>query len=386
MNQNVYAMRIKLPITLLFFLGLWLVACEPEQAAGPDPTLDPDPPVEDPVTTGEPTDLIYLLQIMGEDPCGDPLKLDLIAADTALAGGIRVVNSDEYLFVNYLTNDGWQLERTRLYAGPCADVPLTGAGEPAINQFPYQVDHPDMTTSYTYAIPLADLTDCYCIAPNALVKLFDDNGDPVQLDLAWPDATYFSGSSGAAYLDFCTVECDDPPPPSGDCVGEFHTISQGGWGSPPNGNNPGVYLHAHFADAFPDGLTIGCDYTVHFDSAQNVTDYLPGGSGPAVLDQDYVNPTEKISILVAQVTAMALNVGFDAYDPDFNASDFPFADLVISHGDFEGWSVAEFLALAEEVLGGCNDDYSPSQINSLLSAINGSYQDVGTNGGWLECP
>src|SRR5215510_9913562 len=40
--------------------------------------------------------------------------------------------------------------------------------------------------------------------------------------------------------------------------GQFRTQTQGGWGAPPAGNNPGAYLHAHFATAFPTGLTIGC--------------------------------------------------------------------------------------------------------------------------------
>src|SRR4029079_4504484 len=34
------------------------------------------------------------------------------------------------------------------------------------------------------------------------------------------------------------------------CTG-FRTQTQGGWGTDPTGNNPGVYLHANFAAAFP---------------------------------------------------------------------------------------------------------------------------------------
>ncbi|MFM9004604.1 MAG: SprB repeat-containing protein, partial [Flavobacteriales bacterium] len=55
------------------------------------------------------------------------------------------------------------------------------------------------------------------------------------------------------------INCDEE-----DC-GPHKTFTQGGWGAEPNGNNPGVYLHANFDAAYPSGLTIGCgDNTLSF--------------------------------------------------------------------------------------------------------------------------
>jgi len=57
------------------------------------------------------------------------------------------------------------------------------------------------------------------------------------------------------------------------CVaGQLRTQTPRGWGATPNGNNPGAYLHAHFAQAFPNGITIGCgNNQLVFTSAQAVT-------------------------------------------------------------------------------------------------------------------
>jgi hypothetical protein len=59
---------------------------------------------------------------------------------------------------------------------------------------------------------------------------------------------------------------------------QFRTQTQGGWGSPPNGNNPGAYLAAHFASAFPNGLEIGCTNRLRLTSAAAVRAFLPSGS------------------------------------------------------------------------------------------------------------
>src|SRR5205085_783181 len=69
-----------------------------------------------------------------------------------------------------------------------------------------------------------------------------------------------------------------PPPPPGDC-GQLRTQTPGGWGAKPAGNNPGTYLYAHFAAAFPSGLTVGVtpNYNIKLTSPQAVTNFLPSG-------------------------------------------------------------------------------------------------------------
>jgi hypothetical protein len=174
-----------------------------------------------------------------------------------------------------------------------------------------------------------------------------------------------------------------------DC-GQFRTQSQGGWGTNPAGENPGTYLHDHFAGVYPSGLTVGCvgGYSVSYSTASSITDYLPAGGTAAVLTFNVTNPGSKSikNVLIGQVTALALNVAFDYADPNFAPAQGNLADLVISSGQFAGMSVSDFLNLANNVLGGCNTSYTADSINQTASLINANFIDGTTDGGFLTCP
>jgi hypothetical protein len=113
------------------------------------------------------------------------------------------------------------------------------------------------------------------------------------------------------FFKYCRQECEEE---EDDC-GPLRTQTQGGWGSKPNGNNNGVYLHENFAAAFPDGVTVGCaeKYTVKFTTAQAITDFLPAGGEPGKLKASAVDPADKSikNVLIGQLTALTLNIGFD---------------------------------------------------------------------------
>jgi hypothetical protein len=168
-----------------------------------------------------------------------------------------------------------------------------------------------------------------------------------------------------------------------DC--QLRTQTPGGWGAPANGNNPGVYRDAHFDDAFPDGLTVGCDYTLTLTSAQSVEDYLPCGGPPAVLSQSYVDPDCIQNVFSQHIIALTLSVGFDLNDPDFGDADVSLADAIVNNGTFEGWTVAEILVMANEVFGGCSDAYSAGEAKSVVAMINENFVDGDSNNGNLDC-
>ena len=106
-----------------------------------------------------------------------------------------------------------------------------------------------------------------------------------------------------------------------------------------------------------------------------------------VLSDSYVNPTDPlISTLAGNLLAVQLALDFDAYDPNFGASSGYLGDLVISQGDFQGWTVTELVALANDALGGCNTTYSLSAINDTLASISSTFTDGMINSGFLDCP
>jgi hypothetical protein len=171
------------------------------------------------------------------------------------------------------------------------------------------------------------------------------------------------------------------PQPHLDCTGgcePLRTYTQGGWGAVPNGNNPGVYLHANFDAAFPSGLTIGCSSnTLSFYSAQEITDFLPKGGTPDELPV--------LSVLTGQLLAASLSVGFDAHDANFAASEGSLGGRVIQSGPYAGTTVSEILAIANDAIGGCSASVDLSALNAALTAINENYDNGNTDNGFLGC-
>ena len=172
--------------------------------------------------------------------------------------------------------------------------------------------------------------------------------------------------------------------------GQFRTQSQGGWGVNPAGENPGTYLRDHFASVFPAGLSVGSAsmYSVYYSTSSAVTAFLPAGGTAAVLTFNATNPDAKVikNVLIGQVTALAINVAFDYADPNFSPSQGNLADLVIGSGQFAGMSVSQFLAIANGVLGGTINAYTPDAINQTASSINANFIDGTMDGGFLTCP
>ncbi|MGZ3861295.1 MAG: lectin-like domain-containing protein [Flavisolibacter sp.] len=183
-----------------------------------------------------------------------------------------------------------------------------------------------------------------------------------------------------------------PPPPPPPTCGQLKTVTQGGWGAPPRGSNPGAYLRDHFASAFPNGVTIGNlnnqNYYVHLTSAQAIQNFLPQGGPPSTLNQNYVDPTARTSagVLAGQILTLTLNVGFDKADPAFGPAGVQLGNMIIKSGTFAGWTVNDFLSLANQVLSGASKAYSPSVINDVADQINSNYDGGQSDGGFLRCP
>ncbi|MCB0762332.1 MAG: LamG domain-containing protein [Flavobacteriales bacterium] len=172
-----------------------------------------------------------------------------------------------------------------------------------------------------------------------------------------------------------------------DCANaQLRTQTPGGWGAPPNGNNPGMYLHQHFNAAFPNGLTIGCNNTLTLTNAQAVTDFLPSGTTPTTLPAgDLVDPAGGYSnVFAGHLVALTLSVTFDNMDSGFGASDLALEDMVLQSGSFQGMTVGALLQLANEAIGGCLD-YDYPAISSALASCNENYVDGTTNQGFLGC-
>jgi hypothetical protein len=280
--------------------------------------------------------------------CEETLNLP-ITIDGVQQGNASIEVSEAGLNVKYdLTASEWFLLKLIIQAGECTDSVPSGQ---TIERLYIQNDEVRLDSAL---IPADSLPECGCFHSAITIGRFNSSTSQLETIVIDLDANY------------CLCE----KPPGG---GNLCTVTQGGWGADPHGQNPGTYLSANFEAAFPNDLVVGCTYTLTFTSAQAITNFLPQGGQAAALTTSYVNPPNIKNVLAGQVVALKLNVTFDAFDESFSESEADLGDAVVQSGTFEGWTVYEVLAEAERALGGCGSQYTFSQLNEALTAINESW-------------
>lgn len=201
----------------------------------------------------------------------------------------------------------------------------------------------------------------------------------------------YNGSNpwNTLYIQFTpqSMECVEQPP------SDLATFTQGGWGSEPEGKNPGSLLHANFGNVYPNGLYIGGNFKLTFTTAQAITNFLPQGGKSSTLAGNAQNPTTSAAgVFAGQVLALKLNVDFSnagVTSPGLGSQNIISSpkDGLPNPGALAGYTVAEVLAIANSVLGG-NLGALPggmkiSQLNDIVDAINNNYHS-GIDNGFLE--
>ena len=159
--------------------------------------------------------------------------------------------------------------------------------------------------------------------------------------------------------------------------GDFCTYTQGGWGSVPQGNNPGTILRDSTIFTFP--VSVGTGYSMTFKTADAITAYLPAGSKPKPLTMNYENPpTTSSGVFGGQVLALQLNVTLDPAG---------FGGLVIINTGtfFDGMTVGDVLEAANLALGGgaLPSGYTIPKLNDLVSFLNQDFDNC-LPSGWAQ--
>ncbi len=195
----------------------------------------------------------------------------------------------------------------------------------------------------------------------------DSNVTPSQVTLTANDSKDLT-------IDFGYVKPRGPQAP-------YKSFTQGGWGAKPSGNNPGKFLADNFARVYPSGITIGGAKTIKLTSSSSVERFLPQGSSPARLTQNYTNPNWDITVLAGQVLALKMNVDFSTAGLTRSG----FGALVVVSGDLAGDTVNQVLALANTVLGGGSlpAGLSLSELNEVVTRINENFNGGTQNNGYL---
>jgi hypothetical protein len=171
-------------------------------------------------------------------------------------------------------------------------------------------------------------------------------------------------------------------------VGDYRTQTRGYW---PN-NNGQTFLSAHLS-LFP--LTIG--------DGTNTKNFADPASVKTYLNSDIAKGTPGVlpngGTFAAQVLTLAINLKADGQVASFGAADGQLANLVVNIDDadiaafpewaslkaWNGKSVQEIFDIAQKVLGGTSTEYTPSQVNQVLTAINENFDNGTVNNGFLGC-
>jgi hypothetical protein len=319
--------------------------------------------------------------------CGTPKSFNLIDKYKVQLGTVSVSNdaTNVYITIN-ISDPDFKLVKTALIIGTQQHVTDgVTTGWPKLGPGPLNPDYsqtfkPGVTT-YTFTVPLSGLEDCFDFAIYGKLTKKVDGKNVADIIFLQSDPQ-LTTKCWQTYAEYCKQDC--PPPP--DC-GQLTTFTQGGYGND-QGNGAGTsYMIAHFATAFPSGVTIGCasGFTQKMTTAASIQAYLPSGSTAVALTQNYVDNGPN-TVLGGQLLTLALSVGFDNADPNFGAAGVLLEDMVIGSGTFAGKTVGEFLAIANDVYGGCSNAYTPQQVEDEADLINNNYDGGTVDKGHLTCP
>jgi len=319
--------------------------------------------------------------------CGTPESFNLIDKYKVQLGTVSVSNDATNVFVTINISDpDFKLVKAALIIGTQQHVTDgVTTGWPKLGPGPVSPDYsqtfkPGVTT-YTFTVPIGSLENCFDFAVYGKLTKKVDGKNVADIIFLQSDPQ-LTTKCWQTYAQYCKQDC--PPPP--DC-GQLTTFTQGGYGND-KGNGAGTsYMIAHFASAFPSGVTLGCagGFTMKMNSASAIQAYLPSGSTAAILTANYVDAGPN-TVLGGQLLTLALSVGFDNADPNFGAAGVNLEDMVIGSGDFAGKTVGQFLQIANDVFGGCSTDYTAAQLNVEATAINENYDEGKVDNGHLTCP
>ncbi len=165
------------------------------------------------------------------------------------------------------------------------------------------------------------------------------------------------------------------------CTG-FVTYTQEVWNENSESDkcgNSNKLLTNNFSTVFPNGLTVGCNagYKIIITTREHIKSFLPAEGNENSLDKSCTNPKNtRAGKLAGELIALTLNVAYDDAIPSFSAPENHIGDMTIQlvSSPFYGLTVRQFLAVANNVLGGCSSTYTASQVCNMAKKINENFK------------
>lgn len=330
-------------------------------------------------------------------PVGQSMTVPLLSEGAGVVGRTTIANSESTLTVTVVADEGWTLQQVRVGLGTTlSQIPQTRHGEPIPGRFPLQAKPQDGATTREWRLPLLvepDTVLYFAVEAEVKKKELKDGDKKAQkndddkncvVDYAWGEGTRFPKQNGSMYFTY-TVQRPGPPT----LAGLYRTWTQEQWGAP--GSDAAAYLQANFASVFPDGIRVGArvGFTAQFTDATAIVELLPQSGPPVPLTRNSVNPRTIGNSLVANTLALALNVGFDASQPDSAPGILPLEQLVVADpaSPFYGLRVGEVLAFANEYLSNRGlVTFTGEELNDCVLRINRTFENGTVDLGFVALP
>jgi hypothetical protein len=321
-----------------------------------------------------------------ERSCGSPALVDVRDENRSSVGVLETLNDNENLWLIYSPNISNRLIKAHLYIGPEESVPRDGRGNDLMSEFPIKVLNEAGAIGWVYHFPLDSLPECFVIvaclhiADRELVRPL-----PNQVSYVWSSSN--SDNSGLHSIAFCPGKCD---PAANLCsgglvAGQFRTFTATDWAEELKGSPWSEYLDSKFTEAFPDGLILGCEKKVVFNSGDAVRAFLPSQGSGRELEESVEDPANSGNGLAGEICALSLSIGFDLLDNKFSQSAAKLNTLIVATGPFAGWNVRDLISEANTVLGGCASNYSPGQMEEVIRNVNENFSGAVVNQKFLRC-
>lgn len=322
-------------------------------------------------------------------PIGQPMTLPVVTTpQAASAGTLTVFNSTDGLFITATAAEGWEYTETRLAVAKSLDcIPRTKGGKPDVNRFLLRRKAHPAASELSYNLPLLVepgtelFISLYAVVREVVPKTAQDEHDCIEQEIqqAWAEGVVFPNSTTGRYFTFTVKDGSTTS-----LAGQYRTHAQAAWGEPMG--EAATYLASNFGPAFANRVTLGSPtgLNVRFTSAAAVVAFLPQSGMPSALSGSATNPQNLGNEFAGNVLALALNVGFDVYDPAFSAGTIAFADLVVADPSsaWYGVPVRSLLAAAHDHLANRADPMGPTLMdtNDALQRVNANFENGGDLG------
>lgn len=311
--------------------------------------------------------------------CGRSELVDLQSTDGFPTGMFEVSNDSAYLYMTYAPLQSCTMNSIAIYYGDLAGLPRDAQGKPDPTKFPLHYNELQERNARTMRVAWESLPDCILVT--AYIEL-SKNGQPLT---CWTsDLRDTLKQPGIA---FCRQTCADVSPPCdlADPAKHPTTLVQEQWNAA-EGREASHLLRTHFAELFPEGLTLGCNHKVTYHSAEEILSMLPM-TAPATALLPGAKPEQaRNNRLAGELLSLQAVIRLDELLPAFTPGSQPLPHLQVGIGAFEGWTVQEILLEGNSVLGGCTSNYTPDQIQEVVHEINICFAAGSSNSTFLRCP